>query len=179
MSDAADKLARSRLALIEHLQRRERRDEKKEARHARDREQVEQDTQDWEPSEEDEDPARWFARLKRAAVAWWRTHPARLGVELAKPVLSRYAARNPAQFLGMAVAGGAIVVIARPWRLVSMPGLIVALLKSSQFSSVVMSAMSTADFKTDHDRTNDELMQAGGVVPSSGELVGRHRNLFN
>jgi len=149
MSDAADKLARSRLAIIDHLQRRERRDEKKEARHARDREQVEQDTQDWEPSEEDEDPARWFARLKRAAVAWWRTHPARLGVELAKPVLSRYAARKPAQFLGIAAAVGAIVIVVRPWRLISVTGLVVTLLKSSQLSSVIMSAMSETDFKKD------------------------------
>ena len=82
MSDAADKLARSRLAIIEHLQRRERSDEKKETRSARQREESEQDEQDWDQSEEDEDPARWYARLKRAAVAWWRTQPARLGVEL-------------------------------------------------------------------------------------------------
>ena len=33
-----DKLARSRLAIIEHIQRRERRDEKKETRRARERE---------------------------------------------------------------------------------------------------------------------------------------------
>jgi hypothetical protein len=153
MSDAADKLARSRLAIIEHLQRRERRDEKKESRRARQREEGEQDEQDWEQSAEDEDPARWFARLKRAAAAWWRTHPARLGVELATPVLSRYAARKPAQFLGIAVGVGALVVFARPWRLISVTGLIVALLKSSQLSSVVMSAMSTADFKKDQEPT--------------------------
>jgi len=156
MSDAADKLARSRLAIIEHLQRRERRrDEKKETWSAREREeseqheQDEQDEQDWEQSEKDEDSARWLARLKRAAVTWWRSHPARLGVQLATPVLSRYAARKPAQFLGIAVAVGALVVVARPWRLVSLTGLIVTLLKSSQLSSVFMSAMSTADFKKD------------------------------
>jgi hypothetical protein len=149
MSDAADKLARSRLAIIEQLQRRERRDEKKETWSGREREESEQDDQDWEQSEEEEDPARWFARLKRAAVAWWRSNPLHLGVRLARPVLSRYAARKPAQFLGAAVSVGAIVVIARPWRLVSLTGLIVALLKSSQLSSVVMSAMSTADFKKD------------------------------
>jgi hypothetical protein len=153
MSDAADKLARSRLAIIEHLQRRERSDEKNETWSARQREESEQDEQDWDQSDEDEDPARWFARLKRAAVEWWRSHPARLGVELAKPILSRYAARKPAQFLGIAVGVGALVVFARPWRLISVTGLIVALLKSSQLSSVVMSAMSTADFKKDQEPT--------------------------
>jgi hypothetical protein len=152
MSDAADKLARSRLALIEHIQRRERRDEKKETRRARVREQGEQGEQDWDQSDAGDDPARWFARFKRAAGAWWRSHPARLGLELATPVLSGYATRKPAQFLGISAAVGAIVMITRPWRLISMTGLIVALLKSSQLSSVVMSAMSAADFKKDDER---------------------------
>ena len=97
------------------------------------------------------DAARWFARFKHAAVAWWRSHPARLGVELATPVLSGYAARKPVQFLGIAAAVGAIVMVTRPWRLISVTGLIVTLLKSSQLSSVVMSAMSAADFKKDHE----------------------------
>jgi hypothetical protein len=153
MSDAADKLARSRLALIEHIQRRDRRNEKNETKRARERpqgdDQSEQDEPDWDQAESGDDPAKWFARFKRAAVAWWRSHPARLGVELATPVLSGYAARKPAQFLGIAAAVGAVVMLVRPWRLVSMTGLVVTLLKSSQLSSVVMSAMSETDFKKD------------------------------
>ena len=149
MSDAADKLARSRLALIEHIQRRERRDEKKEARRARER--AEQDEEGWDQSEASDDPAGWFARFKHAARAWWRSHPARLGLEVATPVLSDYAARKPAQFLGIAAAAGAIVMVTRPWRLISVTGLVVAMLKSSQLSSVVMSAMSAGDFKKNHE----------------------------
>jgi hypothetical protein len=42
-------------------------------------------------------------------------------------------------------------MIARPWRLISVTGLLVAVLKSSQLSSVLMSAMSAADFKKDHE----------------------------
>src|SRR6478752_8261018 len=106
MSDAADKLARSRLALIEHIQRRERRDEKKETRRAREREQGDQGEQDWDKPEAGDEPAGWFAGLKHALSAWWRSHPARLGVELATPVLSGYARRKPGQFLGIAAAVG-------------------------------------------------------------------------
>src|SRR5882672_4493703 len=98
MSDAADRLARSRLALIEHIQRRERRDEKKDARRARERERSEQgdqEDQDWDKPEAGDGPAGWFAGLKHALSAWWRSHPARLGVELATPVLSGYARRKP------------------------------------------------------------------------------------
>jgi hypothetical protein len=149
MTDAADKLARSRLALIEHIQRR---DEKKDARRAaRERDQSEQDEPDWDQSAAADGFARWFATFKRAALAWWRSHPARLGVELATPVLSSYAKRKPFHLLGIAAAVGAVVALTRPWRLISVTGLVVTLLKSSQLSSVVMSAMQTADFKKDYE----------------------------
>jgi len=73
-----------------------------------------------------------------------------MGLELATPALSQYAARKPAQFLGIAAVVGAVIVIARPWRLISVTGLLMAVVKSSQLSSVVMSAMSAADFSRDH-----------------------------
>ena len=149
MSDAADKLARSRLAIVDHIQRRERQGDGAETRRAS--YQRAQDDQGWEQHEPGHGPAGWFASLKHAASAWWRNHPAHLGLELATPILSGYAARKPAQFLGIAAAVGAVVMIARPWRLISVTGLIVALVKSSQLSSVVMSAMSAADFKKDHE----------------------------
>jgi hypothetical protein len=148
MSDAADNLARSRLAIVDHIQRRERRHEGAESSRAHERAQ---DEQDWEQSEHGYGPAGWFASLKHAAGAWWRSHPAHLGLEIATPMLSSYAARKPAQFLGIAAALGAVVMIARPWRVISVTGLVVALVKSSQLSSVVMSAMSAADFKRDHE----------------------------
>jgi hypothetical protein len=148
MSHAAEKLARSRLAIIDHIQRREKRPERDFARYGAEHEPGEQA---WEQPEPGSGPAAWFASFKRAAGAWWRHHPAHLGLEHATPVLSSYAARKPLQFLGIAAALGAVVMVARPWRLISITGLIVALVKSSQLSSVVMSAMSAADFKKDHE----------------------------
>jgi hypothetical protein len=72
-----------------------------------------------------------------------------MGLELATPVLAAYASKKPAQFLGIAAAVGALVMVVRPWRLISLTGLVVALVKSSQLSSVIMSAMSAADFQKD------------------------------
>lgn len=147
MSDAADKLARTRLAIVDHIQRRERRDNGAENRHANESAGQE----GWEQSGSGYGASGWFASFKHAAGEWWRSHPARLGLDLATPILSNYAARKPVQFLGIAAAVGAVAMIARPWRLISVTGLIVALVKSSQLSSVVMSAMSAADFKKDHE----------------------------
>lgn len=146
MSDAADKLAQSRLAIIEHIHRRDRRHDGSDRTHAPEA------ADEW--SDEPDDgggPAAWFAQIKHAATRWWRQHPASLGLEMATPALSAYASRKPAQFLGIAAAVGAAVMVARPWRLISVTGLVVALVKSSQLSSLLMSAMSAADFPKDPD----------------------------
>jgi hypothetical protein len=66
-------------------------------------------------------------------------------LELATPALSDYAGRKPVQFLAIAAAVGVAAVIARPWRLISATGLLMALVKSSQLSGLIMSAMSAAD----------------------------------
>jgi len=42
-----------------------------------------------------------------------------------------------------------VVVLTRPWRVISLTSVLVALMKSSQLSSVVLSAMSAADYGQD------------------------------
>jgi hypothetical protein len=72
-----------------------------------------------------------------------------MGLELATPALSAFADKKPLQFLGIAAAVGAVVVIARPWRLISVTGLLVAIAKSSQLSTILLSALSAADYRKD------------------------------
>jgi len=159
MSDAGDRLARTRLAIIAQVQRRGRgnRDDGA-AREQRAQERQREHAQaDWTSYEEREWEERggiggWFSHAKRALRTWWRHHPAHMGVELATPVLSDYAYRKPVQYLAIAAAVGAVVVVARPWRLITVGGLLAALLKSSQVSTLVMSALSAADFQKDHRR---------------------------
>jgi hypothetical protein len=145
MSDAGDRLARTRLAIIEQVHRRDRRSgERNERERGRARREAS------EPEGAYEDPGEgWFGHVKRALGTWWRHHPAHMGVELATPMLSAYARRKPLQFLGISALVGAVVVVARPWRLISATGIVVALLKSSQLSGLLMSAMSAADFQKD------------------------------
>jgi len=142
MSDASDRLARSRLAIIEQIERRER---PRGARNA-ERERARAQGTEWDESHRG---GGWFGSVKHAIGTWWRHHPAHMGLELAAPVLSSYASRKPLQYLVIAAAVGAVVAIARPWRLISATGLAMALVKSSQLSSLVMSAMSAADFPKD------------------------------
>jgi hypothetical protein len=145
MSGAADKLARSRSAIIDQIHRRDGR--------KNDRETNPEGGPGHRSMEEDygNGPAGWFGHIKKIFSVWWRQHPASLGVELATPALSAYAGRKPVQFLAIAATVGAVAMLARPWRLISLTGLVVALIKSSQLSRV-MSAVSAIDFRKDHSQ---------------------------
>jgi hypothetical protein len=145
MSDAADRLARTRLALIEFVHRKEIRKDKKVQAGLGEHKEGEQ----WEAAEKAAAHSHggWFTRVKTAAKVYWRHHPARMGLQVAEPLVSNYARRSPATFLGIAALAGAVFMVARPWRLISVTGLLIALAKSPQLAAVVMSAMSGADME--------------------------------
>lgn len=149
MSEASDKLARSRQAILEHIARRQRRyDPREESPAAYDDAQAA-----FAPEEE---PYRggggWFGRFQHAVGTWWRYHPAHMAVELTTPLMRSYARRKPLQLLAISAAAGAALTFARPWRLISLTTLVVAVLKSSQLSHLLMAAMSAADYREDNDR---------------------------
>jgi len=143
MSDAADKLARTRLAIIEHVYRKEIRRDKRAS-------------EDEEAHPHDQAKAAMrsgrMGRVRRAARSYWRHHPARMGVQMAVPFLSKYARRHPLAYLGIAAAAGGLLMASRPWRLISVTGILVALAKSPQLAGLIMSAMSG----TDYDDTGDD-----------------------
>lgn len=155
MSDAADKLAQTRLAIIAHLQGRERRHEHRGAERYEDPQQGAQHEGQGEPPRARgsgrRTPSGWLHHAQHVARSWWRHHPASMGLELVTPALSSYAARKPVQYLGIAAAVGAVVMVVRPWRLISVTGLVVALVKSSQLSGMVLSAMSGANYGKEDD----------------------------
>ena len=81
--------------------------------------------------------------VKRAVRMWWQHHPAQIAIDVARPVLGNYARDKPLQLLGIAAGAGAAVVLLRPWRLVSMTGLLFATIKSTEFSGLLLSLLST------------------------------------
>ena len=85
----------------------------------------------------------WRA-VRRASSAWWRSHPAHLAVDVCHPMLEKYARENPLKLVGVAAAVGAVVVIAKPWRLISITGVLITAMRSTQMSSLVASLLSSA-----------------------------------
>ena len=149
MSDATDKLARSRQAILEHVARRQR-------HHDPRMETAQGFTEPGAPPYEDEDAPEpgsgWLGHFMHAVRTWWRYHPAHMAVDIASPLMRGYAQRKPMQLLGISLAAGALLTFARPWKLISVGTILVAILKSSQLSHLAMAAMSAADYRKDHDR---------------------------
>jgi hypothetical protein len=60
---------------------------------------------------------------------------------MAQPVLGQYARANPLTLLGVAAALGAVVVLAKPWKLIPVTGLLMTALKSKAFTHFIASAL--------------------------------------
>jgi hypothetical protein len=155
MSDAARRLAQTRLAIIEEIDRREHRGDPRGPRDGREGSRAQAgehaagDRRERDGSPRRARPSGWFGSARHALGTWWRHHPAHMAVELATPALGAYAEKRPFTLLGIAAVVGAVVVVTRPWRLISVTGLLVAVAKSSQLSGLLMSALSAADFQKD------------------------------
>lgn len=146
MSEASERLSRSRQAILEHIARRERRHDPRE-------EGPRGSAGDWTRDEAAPPPRGggwgWLHRARHAAGVWWRHHPAHMAVEVASPLLASYGRRKPVQLLAIAALAGATLMFARPWRLISLTTLLVAVVKATNLPSVLMSAMSAADYERD------------------------------
>ena len=82
--------------------------------------------------------------LKHAVQTWWYHHPANVALDLAQPVIKKYAGDHPVQLLAVAAAVGALTVLAKPWRLISLGGLLLSTVKSANVSSILLSMLSSS-----------------------------------
>lgn len=83
----------------------------------------------------------WLPLGRRVAERWWRRHPANAVLQLARPALERRARDQPAQLMLAAAATGAVLVVVRPWRLLSATALLALVLKTSDVADVVTTLM--------------------------------------
>ena len=87
----------------------------------------------------------WPSAVARAVRTWWRHHPVSMAVDVAKPVVRRYAKGHPFTLLGVAALTGAAMVMTRPWRVLSLGGILLAAVKSAAVPSVLMSLFAPPD----------------------------------
>jgi hypothetical protein len=87
------------------------------------------------------DQFAWVGMARSMARRWWRRHPANAVGQLARPLLGRYAREQPAKLMAIAAATGALVVLVRPWRLLSVTAVLAAVLKTSDVADIVTTLM--------------------------------------
>ncbi|MEJ8854287.1 hypothetical protein WKW79_06890 [Variovorax robiniae] len=83
----------------------------------------------------------WAKVGRKVVERWWRRHPANAASQLARPFLDRYAKEQPVKLVAIAATTGALIVLARPWRLLSVTAVVTALLKSSDIADMVTTLM--------------------------------------
>lgn len=154
MSAGSDRLERSRLAILEHFHAKEQR---RRGRSERDTAPEHADESSWESHRRANRPGAggWLQTAGDVLRDWWRYHPAHMALDLARPALGSYARRKPAQYLGLAALAGAALFFMRPWKLISITGILVAVARSPQVASLVMQAMSASQNPRDDEPVQD------------------------
>ncbi|MDM0001193.1 hypothetical protein QTI24_21480 [Variovorax sp. J22P240] len=71
---------------------------------------------------------------------WWRQHPASTAMELLEPGLARFAHRHPGKLITYSASVGSMLVLLRPWRLLSVGAVIALLFKASDISGALYAA---------------------------------------
>lgn len=89
------------------------------------------------------DNGTWqFVKLAKFAkfglAGWWQHHPLHAALHIARPYLGDYARNKPLQLIGLAAGLGALAVMTKPWRLVSITGLAALAVKSTDLPSTVL-----------------------------------------
>lgn len=87
--------------------------------------------------------ASTWSLVKQTATSWWQGHPASLALDFAQPRMQRFAQEQPLKLLAMSAGLGAAAVLLRPWRLVSLTGLVFATLKSSEVAGLASSLLTS------------------------------------
>ncbi|MDM0076795.1 hypothetical protein QTH90_20470 [Variovorax sp. J2P1-59] len=83
----------------------------------------------------------WGALAQNVVRRWWRRHPANAVTQVARPLLERYAREEPAKLVAAAAATGALLVLVKPWRLLSITAVLAAVLKTSDMADLVNTLM--------------------------------------
>jgi hypothetical protein len=82
-------------------------------------------------------PESNWGLVKQALRSWWYHHPASIAVEIADTFLGRYARSHPVKLVAIAAGVGAGMVLIKPWRLLSLGGVTLTVLKSPVIAGAV------------------------------------------
>lgn len=96
--------------------------------------------------EDSEAPSRldWLGLVETGMSSWWHGHPARAGALLLGSATEDYTRRKPLQAVSVAAIAGAVIVLLKPWRMVSTTAVALSLFRSSNFTGMATSVLESA-----------------------------------
>ncbi len=87
----------------------------------------------------------WLGVARNVVRRWWSRHPANAATQLARPVLQHFADREPVKLIAASAAVGALLVLVKPWRLLSITTILGGILKTSNVAGMVTSVLHRED----------------------------------
>ncbi len=120
------RLANSRQAIVRHM-------------HHEMPDEAEHEDSDIPTGDNEFHRSRIWDLIRQMSTSWWQRHPAHLALTLTKPLVQAYAGEKPLKLLAISAAIGAATIVIRPWRLISVTGLLLAALKSAEMSNAIKS----------------------------------------
>lgn len=110
--------------------------------------------------------ATWSRRvedkIERSMVgSWWRRSHLSTVTELGRPFLQDYAARHPGKLMAYAAGAGSLIVLVKPWRLLSLGMIVGLVVRSTDIAGMVSDYLVPQLGDTDAPR-DDFLDQSPG-----------------
>ena len=68
---------------------------------------------------------------------WWRRHPVSSFAQLSTPLLESYAAKHPGRLLAYSAGTGAMLVILKPWRMLSAATVLALMFRTSDVAGLI------------------------------------------
>lgn len=146
-----ERLANSRKALVWHMTRHQPPSQRSSQRESKEQQEASENFSEsrFDPQNADADQVgkrrnsgSGFGMVWQILVAWWSRHPANIAIDIARPVLTQYAEKKPFRVLGVAAAAGAVLVLIKPWRIVTPGAILLGVLKSSGLTNSLLSLLS-------------------------------------
>jgi hypothetical protein len=101
-------------------------------------------------------------KIERSVVgSWWRRSHLSTVTELGRPFLQDYAAKHPGKLVAYAAGTGSLIVLVRPWRLLSLGMIVGLVVRSTDIAGMVSDYLVPQLGDTDAPR-DDFLDQAPG-----------------
>lgn len=99
-----------------------------------------------------------YPTSRRGVLArWWSRHPLNSAVDLGRPFLEDMARRQPGKLVACGAGAGALLMVIKPWKLLSLATLLSLAFRTSDLTGLIAGAFSGPDHGDDDPPFDDQV----------------------